>query len=133
MSMPPVASGEWLARFVFFRNRIRHDGTLKADEFVPFPHTGLSVTRHLRLTEADLWNIGQDIARQRGKPVLARADLQASSFERHRLRVIPAPVDRNANHAEVVGWPPEKSSQKIIAIEIAADAGRVRMMPMESQ
>lgn len=125
----PVTSDEQLARFIFFSNRLRQDGTVKPDEFIPHPYPDLSVTRHLNLTEAEIWNIGQRVGQQREKLLLGRADVQAYSFERHRLQVVAAPVAENPNHANVTDWPTEKSAQKAIAQEIAAAVGVARKAP----
>ena len=122
----PVTSDEQLARFMFFRNRLRQDWTVRPDEFMPHPYPDLSVTRHLHLTETELWNIGQHVAQQRKKTLLARADVQANDFQQHRLRVVAAPVNGNPNHANVTDWPAEKPAQKIIAQQIAAAAGKAR-------
>ncbi|MFQ5638906.1 MAG: hypothetical protein ACE5IR_13045 [bacterium] len=130
-SIKPVTSAEQLARFIFFRNRLRKDWTVKPDEFIPYPYPDLSVTRHINLTETEIWNIGRRIAQQREKPLLARADVQASSFERHRLRVVAAPIADNPNHANVTDWPTEKSAQKAIAQEISAVIGKARKAPTE--
>lgn len=119
-----VSSDEELARFIFFKNRLRQDWTVKPDEFIPFPYPDLSVTRHLNLAETDLWNIGQHIAQQREKPLLARVDVRAFNFEQRGLRVVAAPVADNPNHANVTDWPREKSAQKAIAQEIAAVIGK---------
>lgn len=127
-----ITADEHLARFIFFRNRLRHDWTVKPDEFIPYPYPNLSVTRHLRLTETELWNIGRRIAQQREKNLLGRADVQASNFQRHRLRVVAAPIAENPNHANVTDWPTEKSAQKAIAQEIAATIGKARKAPTAS-
>lgn len=130
-SSKSVTSDEQLARFIFFRNRLRQDWTVKPDEFIPHPYPDLSVTRHIDLTETELWNIGRRVGQQREKPLLGRADVQAFSLERHRLRVVAAPVAGNPNHANVTDWPTEKSAQKAIAQEIAAAVGTARKAPTE--
>jgi hypothetical protein len=127
----PVASGELLARIILQRTHLRRDGTVKQDAFVPYPWPDLSVTRHLQLTQKELWSIGQDVARQTAKTLRGRADVGASDFRRHELQVITAPVERNPNHANVAGWPTEKPAQKLIAQQIAATAGKARQPPHE--
>lgn len=125
----PLAYDEQLARFVLQRSHLRQDGTVKQDAFVPYPWPDLSVTRHLQLTERDLWNVGEDVARQTGKTLHGRADVCASDFYQHQLKVIAAPVEGNPNHANISRWPAEKPAQKIIAQQIAAAAGKVRKLP----
>jgi hypothetical protein len=118
--LPTVSSEEQLARFILHRSHLRQDGTVRPD---------LSVTRHLQLSEAAIWIIGENIARQTQKTLRARADVQAFVFERRRLKVIAAPEPDNSNHANVVGWPAEKPAQKILAQEITAAAGKALVAP----
>lgn len=124
-----VTSDEQLARFILRRRDLRSDLTVKPDPFIPHPYSDLSVTRHLQLSDRDLWSIGREIARQTSKSLCGRADILVSDFERHRLQVIVAPIDSNPNHANVVGWPLEKPAQKSIAQQIAAAAGKAKKPP----
>ena len=128
-----VGADEHLSRFILNRNHLREDWTLKPDAFIPPPWPDLSVTHRLQLSEADLWNIGGDVARRTGKTLRGRADVQAFQFERHALRVVAAPLAENPNHANVTGWPAEKPAQKLIAQEIAAAAGKARAVPPHSE
>ncbi len=128
-TMPPVESNEWLARFILNRIHLRQDRTVRQDAFIPHPWPDLSVTRHLQLTQTELWKIGQDVAREVGKTLHGRADVQAFAFQRRELRVVEAPLPENPNHANIVGWPIEKSAQKIIAQQIAAAAGKALQVP----
>ena len=127
----PVTYDEQLARFILQRSHLRQDGSVKQDAFVPYPWPDLSVTRHLQLTDEELWGIGHDVARQTAKTLHGRTDVRASDFQQHRLRVIAAPVNGNPNHANVTDWPAEKPAQKIIAQQIAAAAGKARKVPAE--
>lgn len=128
-TVPPVEASEWLARFILTRNHLRQDRTVKQDAFIPHPYRDLSVTRHLQLSATQLWSIGRDVARQIGKKLYGRADVQAAVFQRHELRVVAAPLPGNANHANVSGWPAEKPAQKIIALQIAAATGKALEVP----
>lgn len=123
-NLPPVDPNEWIARFIHYQRYIRQDRTVRPDAFIPYPWPDLSVTRHLQLTQTELWKIGQDVAREVGKTLHGRADVQAFVFQRQELRVVAAPLLENPNHANVVGWPVEKPAQKIIAQQIAAAAGK---------
>ena len=116
-----VLPDETLARFILQSCHIRKgDNTVKPEAFVPHPYQDLSVTRHLGLTQAEIWTVGEDVARQTGKNLHGCADNQASSYLDQALQVLPDPTPSNPNHANVVGWPQEKAMQKIIALEIAA-------------
>ena len=123
--LPPVLEDEWVARFILSRHWIRKgDPPVRPDAFIPYPHADLSVTRHMDLSEAELWQIGQAIADKRPATLYGRADLQAISVIKKSLRIVPTPEPKN--HANITGWPADKPSQKIIAQEIAAEA---RFMP----
>lgn len=125
----PVLSDEQLARFILHRSHLRQDRTVKPDAFIPHPWPNLSVTRHSHLSETELWNIARNVAQQTAKVLHGRADVQASDFEQHALQVIAVPLTENPNHANVSGWPLEKSAQKAIAQEIAQMAGKAREAP----
>ena len=81
-TVPPVESNEWLARFILNRIHLRQDRTVRQDAFIPHPWPDLSVTRHLQLTQTELWKIGQDVAREVGKTLHGRANVQAFAFQR---------------------------------------------------
>ena len=124
--VPPITSDEWLARFIHYQRYIRQDRTVRPDAFIPHPYPDLSVTRHLHLSEAELWRIGRDVARQINKTLHGRVDAQVFVFQRQQLQLVADPVlPENPNHANVIGWPPEKPAQKIIAQQIAAAASKV--------
>ena len=118
-SLPPVTEDELLARFVLHRNRVRADLTVKPDAFIPHPQPGLSMTRHRGISEQEIWELGQSLARFQSRELYGRADVVAGEITRHRLSIVPTHEPKN--HVNVVGWP-EKAAQKIIAQEIAARA-----------
>jgi hypothetical protein len=129
-TVPPVDPDEWLARFIHYQRYIRQDWTVRADAFIPHPYPDLSVTRHLQLSEAELWQIGRDVARHTSKTLHGRADVQVTFFQQQQLQVVADPVlPENPNHANVTGWPAEKPAQKIIAQQITAAASKVLAPP----
>lgn len=131
-SSEPVSSDEQLARFILFSRWIRSSDpvkTVKPDAFIPYPYPDLSVTRHKNLSEKGLWRIGQNIAAARPATLYGRADIRAAKVREQSLDVEPKPVPDNLNHANVVGWPADKSAQKIIAQELAAKAKFVPKLP----
>lgn len=117
-----VADDEKLARFILFSKWIRADLTVKPEAFVPHPYPDLSVTRHNNLTEQALWKIAQDVANTRQVNLYGRADIYVSTIRRQNLKIEPAPVQNNPNHANVIDWPADKPAQKSIAQQIAADS-----------
>lgn len=117
----PVGNEEQLARFVLFEKHVRkNDGTIKADAILPFKHVELSVSRHRGLSDCEVWELGRDVAEKRARPLVGRADFSALTARQQSLDVIPSEPPRN--HANIVGWPPEKPAQMVRALEIAAQA-----------
>jgi hypothetical protein len=118
----PVTDDEWLARYIVHKDHVRADGTVKQDPFIPYSKVELSVTRHRGLNEVGLWAAGELVAQELSKSLRGRADTQARVHVRSRLRVVPKPLPKNANHADVVDWPADKPAQKEIALLIAKEA-----------
>jgi len=119
--VPEVGAVEMLARYALFSGHIRNsDKTLKADAFMPPPDRELSTTRHLSLSEAEIWMLGEAVAAVRRRTLIGRGDIQAKACIDQKLVVHAAPLAENPNHAHVVNWPADKPAQKMIAQEIAA-------------
>jgi hypothetical protein len=119
-----VSFDEMLARFLFAKD-IRLDLSIKPDPFVPPPNLQLSVTRHLELSEQEIWNLAQMVAFKRNKPLKGRADFLTSIILPFGLSVVEDPIEKeNPNHANIVDWPVDKPAQKSIAQEIAAMVGK---------
>lgn len=118
--LPPVTDDELLARFVLFRKWIRNDQTVRQDAFIPYPYPNLSVTRHIGLSESELWQLGQSVADKRALPLYGRADVPVRAIKSRFLDIEPTPEPRN--HANITGWPIDKPRQKMIAQQIAAAA-----------
>ncbi|MBM3264047.1 MAG: hypothetical protein FJY97_11565 [candidate division Zixibacteria bacterium] len=109
----PVDSTEQLARFVFFHRYVRADGMVRADAFIPHPYSDLSVTRHLALTEDEIWEMGKSARGNREVVLQGRADISAQVVISQSLVITPDEPPRN--HAVITGWPPDKPAQKIKA------------------
>lgn len=118
----PVADQESLSRYILFGSHIRQNNTIRPDAFIPYPHPDLSVTRHGDLNIAGIWRIGEIVAKDRDKTLKGRADTLSGAYLGKTLQTIEAPTPDNPNHINVTGWPPDKPSQKIIALEISAQS-----------
>lgn len=119
---------ETLSRFLLQRNHIRADLTIRPDPFIPHPYPRLSVTRHDALTETDLWNRGRHIAQLAGKSLHGRADIDLPRIPQS-LSMESTPTPENPQHVDIIGWPKDKPSQKILAIELARVAGKAKLPP----
>ncbi|MBA4417719.1 MAG: hypothetical protein C0392_07390 [Syntrophus sp. (in: bacteria)] len=117
-----IYDNEILARFVVFNRWIRSDNTVRSDAFIPYSLTELSVTRHIGLSLEQLWAIGRNVVVERALLLHGRADINVSIVKGQELSVHPASLAENPNHANIKGWPPSKSEQKIKALEIAKTA-----------
>jgi hypothetical protein len=120
---PPLADAEVLARFVLFANRVRHDGTVKGDAFMPPPNLELSGTRHAAATEERLWQRGMSVAAASGRDLVGRADISVQAIRAAApLDAVAAELPDDPGHANIIGWPPDKPHQKILALAMAAAA-----------
>ena len=131
-----VEDDERLARMVLNDKWVRKDArteelTLTPLAFLPYSRVELSVIRHREITAAELWEIGREVSAMReagdqfGRkfPLLGRGDFSARDAREQKLDVMPVEgMGLPRNHADVVGWPPEKPAQLMRAIEIAARA-----------
>jgi hypothetical protein len=121
--IPPrsfITPEEKLARFVTARAWVRQNKTIKPDAFMPPRDLDLSVTRHKGLTEEEIWQTGQEVARLREGALHGRADIAAEQIRKQKLNVESTPLEENPNHASITGWPTEKPAQKSLAIELSA-------------
>lgn len=116
-----VAPDELLARYITSSKWLhKQDQTVKQDAFIPPPpYSELSVTRHLHLTDGDIWKIGRKIVEGKPRSLHGRADVETSHVIAQRLDVAPQPMDGNPNHANIINWPPDKDARKMCALEIA--------------
>ncbi len=125
-NIPPVNDGELLARYVTQSGQYRSsDNQVKPNLFIPHPYEALSVTRHLKANESEIWAIGNDVSSAMGRQLYGRTDIKAGKFKVESLRVVEKPLINNPNHADVEGWPIAKEDQKAIALKLAASASKL--------
>jgi hypothetical protein len=80
-----------------------------------------SVFRTSGITDGEIWNIGdREVSIKRNKPILGRADIRTNSVISKDLKVVPR--EPPARHANIIGWPDERSKQRLVAIELAAES-----------
>ena len=113
-----------LGRFILSeRHFAAHVNRVKAVVFLPAPQDNATSVFAIRgLAEEAVWRLGEDlVARPRGKPLWARADLLVSDVRAvDHLEVV---LDNwPPRHANIIRWPDEKSAQKSCAQELAARA-----------
>ncbi|MFQ3584962.1 MAG: hypothetical protein SNJ85_08555 [Cyanobacteriota bacterium] len=131
-NIPPVEDTELLARYVMQSSHFRADQSIKPNLFVPHPYQELSVTRHRDATEAEIWQVGVNVATQQQRTLYGRSDIQTSDCLREFLQVTAKPLVGNPNHADIEGWPTAKQDQKLIALRLAASATKLIPPPILS-
>jgi hypothetical protein len=112
---------EYLTRYIFSEKHFAKDNQrVKHAAFMPPDgEIKVSVFRILGLTETEVWNIGKTIEKERPSSLKARADILTLHVLEKNLKVESAePPPRHAN----IILPNERSQQKLIAIELAAQA-----------
>lgn len=118
----PIEGSEKITRFITASKWFRSDQTVRLDAFIPAPGSDVSVTRNKNLSATQLWQIGQNIADGRHPTratLYGRAETRVEKVRREKLDVEAKPVPENLNHAEIVGWPMDKPSQKNLAQQLA--------------
>jgi hypothetical protein len=117
-----IEDSEKLSRFILFSRWYRKESkNVNPEAFMPYK-LELSVTRTKDLSDHGLMEIEKIIAKNRSATLYGNAIIKAVEVSTINLDAIPAPVEENPNHANVIGWPNEKSSQKMLAIEFASKA-----------
>lgn len=112
--------GETLARFIVEKAHIRSsNNTVRHNAFMPPSNSRLSIYWISGLSDPEIWTIGTThVAPARGKPLLARADLNSLPVYEENLRVEIVPVP-HPRHADIIGWDADASRAKLQATKLA--------------
>ena len=122
MSMDIVRPDEPLSRFILSKSHFsREKQRVKYGAFMPSSNGETSVFRTSNLTNNQIWNLGDThVAQERRMQLLGRGDIQASAVFEKGLKIA---ADNNPQrHANIKGWPGEKSERLLIATELAVNA-----------
>ena len=117
-----VRDDESIVRYIFDSKHFhKPKNAVKPDAFLPHGNPlETSVFRVDGLIDEDIWHIGSSIAQKRERSLKARANFEARAISGTPLRFDPN--DDPPRHANIVGWPQEKSDQLQLALEIAEKA-----------
>ena len=120
--MVPLDLSEILSRFILQTNWFSSlENRVKYAAFMPNRNGETSVFRTSSITNDEIWNIGdREVSIKRGKPILGRADIRTNNVISKDLQVVPK--EPPVRHANIIGWPDERSKQRLIAIELAAES-----------
>lgn len=113
---------ESLSRFILSKKYYSIEKKIvKYAAFLPNNNGETSVFRTSGIPDKEIWDIGdREVSTIRQKPILGRADIIAYLVLKKGLEVIPSePPER---HANIAGWPDERSKQRLIALELAAES-----------
>ena len=111
-----------LARYLLQKSHFSAaNSRVKPSAFLPNRKGETSVFQTRGLSEEKIWQIGTKyISAPLEKTLRARADVIVSVVEKQGLNV---DVDNTPpRHANIIGWPEEKSAQKLLALELASRA-----------
>lgn len=112
----PVEASEILSHYLF-RKEIRADNTVKPEAVMPYPHEDLSVTRNRDLKDDEVWECGQVVASQQGKTLFGRAQFRKADLP---IGLGAKTSEPPRNHADIGGWPSERSDQMAQAIRLVS-------------
>ena len=119
-----IALDENVARFILEKSYFRPSNkTVRHNAFMPHRGSGTtSIFRIINLADIEIYEIGRRfVANPRGKPLLGRADIGVSQIIKQKLSVEPDTTP-HPRHANICGWTEDSSKNKMIAIELAAEA-----------
>jgi hypothetical protein len=119
-----VAPDELLCRYLLSRSQFSpQKKRVKSSAFLPPPDLKLSVFRIIGLTEENIWEIGEEEVVQKQptpKTLYGRAEIIAAIVQNVGLTIDPD--NDPPRHANILGWPEEKSEKKLIALELSESA-----------
>jgi len=118
-----ISDNEPVCRFITGKDYYRtSDGTVRHNAFMQNREGEASVYRIIDLMDDEIFEIGRlFVAEKKGKPLKGRADIRVAKILENKLRVDSQP-DPHPRHANIVGWPEDKSEIKVLALQLAANA-----------
>ena len=118
-----VSPSETVTRFIFQKSYYRSsDNTVRHNAFMPNRDGLTSVYRTVGLEDSVILNMGRDfVVGPLNKPLIGRADIGVPNILKCNLNVMPETIPHK-RHANICNWPTEQPEQKVIALELAAEA-----------
>lgn len=124
-----IDDSEKIGRFIFSKDHFNAaNKEVKYAAFMPAKDNKASVYRIDGFTEEQIWSIDHIYVsgkRTDGKVSVGRADLIAEQIRQVQLDVVSEP-DPHIHHANIQGYPIEKSAIKLKAIELAKKANFIQ-------
>ena len=117
-----ISHSEDLTRYILNHHYIRSNKTVRWNALIPNRDGETSVYRITGISDTEIFEIGEMfVANLIGKPLLGRTDIGVLKIFKQRLNVRPEPSP-HPRHANIYGWPDERPEQRLIAMELAAEA-----------
>lgn len=117
-----VGDAETLARYVFFSDEVRADGTPRPKLFEPDRHHECSVFRTDGLGKSEVQRIGDDVVSPNyGKLPYGHCDLFVAQV-RNEVRMRVEPVEPPDHHACIRGYEQDKAAWKLQAAQLSQQA-----------
>jgi hypothetical protein len=116
-----LSPSDKLSRFITSSNYISAEKNIvKRGAFMPPPHNGLSVFCTQNLQEGQIWSLANVILLNPPRRIEYRADITVNQVKQLHLDVDPDNIPEH--HANITGWPGEKSEKMLLAQELASKA-----------
>lgn len=119
-----VDEHEPLSRYLLSKTQFsQQNNRVKSSAFMPPSDLRLSVFRTQGLSDGEIWELGEEEVVQKAptpKTLYGRAEIVALTVSAVGLKVHPD--NTPPRHANITGWPQEKSAQKLIALQLAEEA-----------
>lgn len=116
-----ILDSEQVSRFIVQHRHFSVTAGLKPGAFLPGRDSTTSVFRTIHLPEDSVWKLGRDYVEATRGPVIARGDIKAGTVRKVQPLDL-RPSEPPKRHAGIVSWPTEKHAQKVLALELAANA-----------
>ncbi len=108
-----------LGRFATTKRHFRKDKTPRPDLFTPYPYEELSVFRIDGFGLEEVKRLGKEVVRKSGKTLYGYATLTVEEIESSEESLKIIYDNEPPRHANIAGWPSEKSKQKLYATKLA--------------
>jgi len=120
-----IKNEEIISRFIFEKKHFNaSEKRIKYAAFMPPKNLKASVYRTSTLSNNQVWEIGREYVeknRNDGKLIEARGTIPVARIRSKDLDVISEPTPHYL-HADIVEWSLDRSSQKLVATELANEA-----------
>jgi len=130
-----VTPNEPLGRYLLYSKWFKSDThEVFSSAFLPPDDLKLSVFRTNGLTENDIWEIGKKEVMQKlaaPRTLYGRAEIKALKVQETGLSIEPDNIP--PRHANIVGWPKEKSERKSIALQLAKKENAKLILRQETE